>query len=473
MPSAPPVHDRAERDALRPSGRPAAGAAPLAAVKPLDGQIGPIRLLQTVVRNPLEILPRAVFAEGLVRTRFLGRENVFVCEPDLIGAVLNEEADVFIKAESMRRALEPALGHAILTAEGSHWRWQRRAVAPIFRHERLHAMVPLMLEAARRTHDRLSAGGEVDVTHEMMRTTFDIIVETMLSGRAGIDAGRVKQSITDYLEGTSWAFMFTLLRAPRWTPYPGQGRANRGRDYLRQTLLAVVAERRRAKDDRRDLATLLLRAGDPQTGRAMTDREIADNLLTFITAGHETTALALTWTLYLLAAFPNAAEDIRREIAAVAGSGPLAPEHVEHLGYTRQVLQEAMRLYPPAPIVVRTSTRDTVIGGQPFAAGTTVTVPIYAVQRHEALWEEPNRFDPARFAPERAKAQHRYAYLPFGAGPRICIGMGFAMLEAVAILATLVRDLQPVLRDGFVPALKMRVTLRPAAGMPMRFARVP
>jgi cytochrome P450 len=433
--------------------------------------LSPFALIRTVIRNPIETWPLAVYEEELFRSRFVNRDTVFVMKPDLIKEVLVDRADAFVRAEAMRRALGPALGNAILTADGADWRWQRRAAAPVFRHERLMGFAPAMIAAAERTRDRwlaLPSGTVINIAREMMLTTFDIIVETMLSGHAGIDVDRVEHGITDYLDSTSWTIALTLLRIPQWMPFPGKPRAARARDYLRSEILRIVAERRTSRDAPADLITLLLGARDPETGQAMSDREIADNLLTFITAGHETTALALTWTFYLLSRHPEVEQRVLQEITQVAGQRPLEPHHAAELTYTTQVIQEAMRLYPPAPIVVRAAAKDVEVGGTRIPRGTGVYVPIYAVHRHRKLWPLPDRFDPDRFAPEAAKARHRYAYLPFGAGPRICIGMGFAMLEAVLILATLLRSTRATLRPGYTPELKLRVTLRPAAGMPMR-----
>ncbi|UFN47312.1 cytochrome P450 [Roseomonas sp. OT10] len=435
-----------------------------------------LALLRAVIRNPLESVPAAAYVEGLVRQRFLGRERLLVTDPALVQRVLLDEADAFGKAEAMRRALAPALGDAILTADGERWRWQRRAAAPAFRHEQLLGVLPEMIAAAGRTRDRwlarLEAGAAgIELGHEMMRTTFDIILATMLPGEEGLDVARVERGITDYLDSTSWAIALALLKAPAWVPYPGQARAAASRDHLRAEILRIVAAARaRGEDGRRDLASRLVAARDPETGQGMSDRDVADNLLTFITAGHETTALALTWTFYLLALHPGVEARLLREIDALTGGGPLRPEHLPGLAYGRQVLQEAMRLYPPAPLVVRTALRDMELGGEALRAGTPVYVPVYAIHRHRALWAEPDRFDPDRFAPG-APARHRFAYLPFGAGPRICIGAGFAMLEAAAILAVLLPALRLSLPPGAAPTLRMRITLRPARGMPMRVAR--
>ena len=444
------------------------GTPPPVRVVPPPDQLPALRLLRTVVRNPIEVWPQAVYEQPIYRRRMLNRDTVFVMDPDIVRTVLVDQAAKFIKSEAMLRSLEPALGLGLLTADGERWRWQRRAAAPIFRHERIIGFVGEMIAAAERRRDAWLAGsGVIDVAHEMMHTTFDIIVETMLSGRAGIDADRVEQGITEYLESTSWTVALALLRAPRWVPYPGRRRAERARDYLREEVLRIVGARRASAVRRPDLIGLLLEAQDPETGRAMSDQDVADNLLTFITAGHETTALALTWTFYLLDLHPEIADRVLAEIAAVTGLGPLRPEHVEQLAYTRQVLQEAMRLYPPAPIVVREAEADIVLGDERIPAGTSVYVPVYAIHRHQRLWDEPDRFDPDRFAPDAAKARHRYAYLPFGAGPRICIGMGFALLEAAAILAVLLPATRLSRATDRAPELKFRITLRPGGGLPM------
>jgi cytochrome P450 len=265
----------------------------------------------------------------------------------------------------------------------------------------------------------------------------------------------------------------TLLGVPAWVPYPGKGGAEAARDYLRGELERVAAGRRAAGPGegapaRADLVSQLLEAQDPETGQRMSDRDVADNLLTFIAAGHETTALALTWTLYLLSLHPDAADRIAAEVEAVTGGGSLGAAHVDRLPWTRQVVQESMRLYPPAPAVVRAAARDVRLGAEVVRAGSAVYVPVYSVHRHRSLWDDPDAFRPERFAPEAARARHRFAYLPFGAGPRICIGSGFALAEATAILAVLARAMRLTLRPGFVPEPKLRITLRPGTGMPMR-----
>ena len=431
-------------------------------------------MLIRIIRNPIDALPPQVFYAPLVHVEVLGRQRFHILDPALIQETLVGNADALSKGPELKRSLGAALGEGLLTADGAHWRWQRQSAAPIFRHERLLAFLPTMLEVATGARDRwlaLPPGAEIDIGHEMMRTTFDIIVETMLSGRANIDVARVEQSITHYLEPTGWVFALSLLSAPAWIPYPGRKRAAGAGAYLRGQIMHIAAQRRAAASRSGDLIDLLLSAADPETGRAMSDGEITDNVLTFITAGHETTALALAWTFDLLSRHPDCEANALAEIEAVTGGGDLLAHHVSQLTYTRQVFQEAMRLYPPAPIIARIATRPFSIAGRPVPVGSMVYVPIYALHRHKALWTRPEEFDPERFAAEPSKERHRYAYLPFGAGPRICIGSAFAMLEGVAILATLLRGAKLRSVAAQPPKPRMRLTLRPETKLMMRVER--
>jgi cytochrome P450 len=432
-----------------------------------------LRLLRTVVDNPVKAWPRAMYREHLYRSRVLGHDTVYVMAPDLIRSVLLDEADHFEKGEIARRALGPALGDAILIADGSRWRWQRRAVAAIFRQERIRDFLPAMIAAAERTRDRWRAhppGAEIDVAREMMQTMFDIILDTMLSGRSSVDLELMERSITHYLESTSWIVALAMVGAPRWVPYPGIYRARRARERLHRILESLIAEAKQSPGNGNDLLSLLTNATDPETSKTMNAVDVRNNLLTFITAGHETTALALTWTFYLLSLHPEVEWRVKSEIAAATGGGPVHARHIDALAYTNQVIQEAMRLYPPAGLIVRAARRDVQLGNEQIRAGTTVYVPVYAVHRHERFWCAPDRFDPSRFEPEAAKARDRYTYLPFGAGPRICIGQNFAQMAATAVLAALLSSFQLRLRPGYVPEPRLRVTLRPAGGMPMRIA---
>jgi cytochrome P450 len=261
------------------------------------------------------------------------------------------------------------------------------------------------------------------------------------------------------------------MRAPKWLPRPGMLSGARAIRTMRATVEAMVRARRASgAGDPDDLMRRLIAARDPETGQSMNDEQLIDNLITFYLAGHETTARALTWTLYLLALSPEWTATLLDEIARVTGGADVAGEHIDRLALTQQVLKESMRLYPPVPLMSRQATHDTMLDGHAIARGTSVLMPIYAIHRHAKRWNDADRFDPTRFAPEREKAMSRYQYMPFGAGPRICIGMSFAMMEATAILATLLRGARFETAARHDPAPVARVTLVPRGGMPLKVA---
>ncbi len=427
------------------------------------------RVLLSLIRNPLDALPPQIFEEPFVFTQMAGKSRLYLADPELIYQALVRNSDALGKGEDVRRLLGPALGEGILTSDGAHWKWQRQSVAGAFRHEKLLELQPAMIAAAEHRRDLWLAhkGKPLDLCQEMMRTTFDIIVETMMSGGDGIDVDRVERNITNYLKPTGWKFALGLVGAPGWMPHPGKEKARAAVIFLRATLAKVIAERRRSGIERHDLVSMLLEAADPETGRMMTDEEIIDNLMTFITAGHETTALGLAWTLHLLARHPDCQARLFDEIAAVTEGGPLLADHVGKLTYAKQVFSESMRLYPPAPIISRTAVREFTLGAYTIPADTILYIPIYAVHRHAAIWEDPLVFDPDRFEPETARNRHRFAFMPFGAGPRVCIGNGFAMMEAVAILAVLLQKFRVTGASEPEPKPVMKVTLRPMHPLPI------
>lgn len=428
------------------------------------------RLVADIIRNPLTALPTACFNERLVLSRNFGVLRAYICDPALVHEVIVRSADQLEKDTETKRVLGTSLGQGLLTADGPAWRWQRQTLAPAFQHAKLKSLLPAMIAAAERTRDAwlaLPPAATIEARQEMMRTTFAIIVETMLSGRESFDAQKFEASVGNSLRSTSWRYALELLRAPSWMPFPGKARAMAGVRYMRASVRASIAARRAAGEGGADLIAMLLAAADPETGRTMTDEEITDNIMTFVLAGHETTALALTWSLSLLSDHPAIADRVATEVEAVTGGGPLAPAHIGDLDYTRQVISEAMRLYPPAALLARRVARDIEIGGVALPADAVLFVPVYAIHRHAAIWPRPDYFDPDRFAPDAVRGRHRYAFMPFGAGPRVCIGNSFAIMEAVAILAVLVRAMR-LERDGPAPEPVLRVTLRPQQPVEMR-----
>jgi len=429
-------------------------------------------VLATMLRSLIEAWPDDVYSQPLVTTRFLGSRTTYVCDPRHIHSLLVDHAGALERESFMLRALGPALGSGILTADGSHWRGQRRTSAPMFRPDRVRGFVPVIAQAAQDTRERWlregSAFGERDILPEMMRTTFDVIVATMVSGDSQLKVEPFGRAIDTYLGQTTWKIALGMLNAPDWTPHPGARAGAAAARYLRSEVARTVARRRERGEPGTDLLGLLLQAQDPETGQALSDESLVDNLLTFVAAGHETTALALTWTLRMLAEHPQIEQRVLAEISGLDQDPAVDPDAADRLAYTRQVVLEVLRLYPPAPLIVRRATADIRLGDRIVRAGESVHVPIYAVHRHELLWNRPQMFDPDRFAPGAAASRDRYAFLPFGAGPRVCIGMGLALTECLVILATLLPAFRFVPAKAEMPPSQFRVTLRPKGGMPMK-----
>lgn len=433
--------------------------------------INAVKAIRKQVRNPIDTWPEDVYHRDLTVARVLGMTKIFVADPDLVQQVLVDDADSYYKPEWMRRVMEPVFGQGILTTEDALWRSQRRVAAPVFRPSNVNGFVPAMIGVARKLLAAWSAlpnGSELEISHEMMSVTFDIILETMLSGRGDIDAARFEESMRIFLELTSWPVALTLLGAPRWTPFPGKAAADRAHRHLQAVVGTRVAERRASGERRDDLLSLMLDAKDPETGEGLTDTSIRDNILTFIAAGHETTALVLTWTFFLLDEHPGIKRHVLAEIARVTEGKPLEAAQVAELTYTRQVVQESMRVYPPVALIGRQPNRPTRIGDFGVKPGDNIHIPIYAIHHRAKVWDKPHVFDPDRFTPEAVKERHRWSYLPFGAGPRICMGMGFAFLEVVAVLGTLLPTVDLRCAKDLKPTPKLRLTLHPAEGMPMR-----
>jgi cytochrome P450 len=242
----------------------------------------------------------------------------------------------------------------------------------------------------------------------------------------------------------------------------------RAEQSMRDALARTVRARRANPGAREDLLVRLLQAKHPDTGELMSDEQVVDNLLTFLLAGHETTARALSWSLYLAARSPDWEQRMLDQVRQVAGEGPIAPEHIDRLTEVTKVVKEAMRLYPPISSITRVVRQDLELGGKRLKAGSLVFIPMFVVHRHRRLWEDPDRFDPDRFTPEREAKYSRYQFMPFGAGPRVCIGASFSMIETAVMLGTFVRAARFEVAAGHVPVPISGINLRPRGGMPLR-----
>jgi cytochrome P450 len=433
--------------------------------------LGLARFLATFVRNPLRVLPEAVYREPLVQ--YQGRRILitWVTDPELVKVVLLEKRDSFTKTPVEKRVLGRLLGNGILTSDGPEWRWQRLTAAPLFRPAEVAALVPAMTAAAEGVLDawRQAAPGTVHrVDLDMTRATFRVITDTMLPGGGILTREVFERANANYLRTISWPIAYALLRLPEWIPYPGRGAMRQAEQRMRLAVHDLVRSRRAEPRQGVDLLAQLMRARNPDTDQPMSDTQLVDNLLTFLLAGHETTARALAWSLYLLARAPEWAQRLAREIDEVAGTAPIDAAHLNRLVLVTRFVKEAMRLYPPAPVLTRIAQDAVELGGVRLGPGSLIVMPVYAIHRHRRLWADPDRFDPDRFLPEREATHSRYQYMPFGAGPRVCIGGAFAMMEATAMLATLVRGARFDIMPGHVPVPVSRVTLRPGGGMPLK-----
>lgn len=441
-----------------PSVKPAARALPL------------LPFIARFVRNPLRSLPRAVYQEPIVTYGKKRTLVAWVTNPELTDRILVKQPTVFPKTRLDRRVLRPIVGNGLLSAEGEHWRWQRKMASPLFRHSELATYVPQMVTAG---EERLQAWRDkrapfvANIAEDMTETTFTVIARTVLSGIDESEGAEVKRAGHAYLDPIAWEVAAALLLLPEWLWHPGKRRMTQAAKDSRAVFRRLLDKRRRENPDGDDLVARMLRAENPNTGALMSDDELIDNLATFLLAGHETTAKALMWTLYLLARAPDWQDRVRAEVINVAGTRAIEAADLDALPITTRVLKEAMRLYPPVPVITRVNAEDVELGGEALVSPTLIVIPIYAVHRHELLWHDPERFDPDRFLPEAEATFPRTKFMPFGFGPRICIGASFAMMEATALLATLVRGAAFHWDGKHKPEPVSRVTLRPAGGMPL------
>ena len=425
--------------------------------------LGMLKSLAAARNNVLSIIPYIATQQPVVSGTTGVRWHMLM-DPDAIRRVLLEELENYPKSDVTKNLLRPAIGESLFIAEGAHWRWQRRAAAPVFSHRNVSALAPVMSAAAEASLARIEAADKraSDIYAEMVRATFDITASVTLSGSALFSSDEVHRAIDAYIAAAGKLSLFDILGLPMWVPRPSRVMAGASLKQMKTIADDAVNSRRSAgAGDVPDLLDLLLEGEDPETGRSMSTAELRDNLLTFIVAGHETTALTLAWAFYLCAFDQDVQDKARAEAQSVLQGRTATAADLPNLPYCRMIIDEALRLYPPAALVSRTAQAPDTLAGREVKKGDTVMIPIYALHRNALLWDDPDAFRPERFA----EKPQRYAYLPFGDGPRICIGASFALQEAVIILATLLgkRRFFPV--QGKTPDPVMILTLRPEGGV--------
>ena len=421
-------------------------------------------MLPALRRDPIGVFTDAARRFGAVVHLKLGPQNGFlITHPDDIRHVLQDNARNYHKSPLYDK-VKVSVGDGLLTSEDAHWLRQRRMAQPAFHRERIAGLAAVMAKAARETADRWSEDGELlDVSDEMMRLTQTIVLRTLLGADLGPFKGEVDRAwalVNEHIGESFWSLGLT----DRW-PTPRNRRFWRALAVLDGAVYHIITERRRSGRESGDLLSMLLFARDEETGHAMTDKQLRDEVMTMLLAGHETTSLALSWTYYLLSHHPDAEQRVADEVDRVIGDARPTFAHVERLIWTRRVIEESLRLYPPAWGFSRLALGNDEIGGYRVPEGSMVFLIPFVVHRRPKLWPDPERFDPERFAPERETARPRFAYIPFGGGPRGCIGSQFAMVEAQLIVASIA----PRYRIELVPDQEIRpeplITLRPKPGI--------
>ena len=389
-----------------------------------------------------------------------------VSDPAGIKRVLQDNADNYGRETRSVEVLRETLGNGLLTTTGPSWWRNRRLAQPSFHKQRLASFAAVMAEASAGCAERLARAGAngvyFDLVPEMSRLTLQILGRSLFERELTDEADAVGGALRVVLHHTIDK-LASLVPLPDIVPTPRNLRFRAALRALDKVVLSLIDERRRAGADRGDLLSMLLAARDEDTGEGLSDRQLRDEVMTLLLAGHETTAMALSWTFYLLSLHPGARRKLEEEAAALPGAPGV--EDFPRLRYTRMVLDEALRLYPPAWVITRSATSPDEIGGFTIPAGSRVLVSPYVTQHDPRLWEDPEGFDPERFAPDAQEGRPRYAYFPFGGGPHLCIGAGFATMEATIALAAIARRVRLDLEPARAVSIDPLVTLRPTPGI--------
>jgi unspecific monooxygenase len=429
--------------------------------------------LMAMRESPINSWAQRAYEEDIVRGRFFGRSSFILNTPDTIRHVLVDNYENYTRTPAAIRVLRPMLGEGLLIAEGRAWKYQRRTLAPAFTPRAVASLVPHMVVATDETIAKLQAAssGPVDLREAMQRMTLEIAGRTMFSFGMERHGAALRDFVMEYGGRLARPHVLDLLLPLSW-PSPQDFFRARFRKRWTQFVAMLMAERRAAGKNEgappSDLFDLMGAACDSETGEAFTDEQLGDQVATMILAGHETTAVALFWSMYLLALDPATQRQLAAEVRDATANGAL---DIERLKFTRAVVDETMRLYPPAFLIARAAEGSDTIAGMPVKRNDAILIAPWLLHRHEKLWRDPNAFIPQRFMPP-APPPDRFAYLPFGVGARVCIGAHFALVEATLALAKIIAafrvelvDKEPVLPIGVVTTQPdrspmFRITLR-------------
>ncbi|HVP09477.1 MAG TPA: cytochrome P450 [Burkholderiales bacterium] len=405
----------------------------------------------------------------LCYAKLLGKRIYFVNDAEYVKRILLDNVANYPKSVTYRNNLRPFLGDGLLISEGEFWKRQRRLMQPAFHLRRLKALAGAMAECAAAMAAGWEHGRVIDVMQAMNAVTMEIVARTLFGADVSGEIAEVAEAMAVLQEETGRIRPTAFFELPEFVTRPRGRRFARAVATLDRIVNRIVAARRASGETRDDLLSMLLEARDEQTGQGMTDRQLRDELVTLFLAGHETTAIALTWSFHLLGQTPRAEAMLQKEVEEALG-GKAAPEFddLEKIPYARMVAEESMRLYPPAYVFSRRAAGDDRLGPYELPAGAHIIISPYALHRRPDYWPEPDQFWPERFAPGARTDRPKLAYLPFGGGPRICIGNSFAMMEHAIVLAAAVKNWRLEAIPGREVRTEPRITLRPRGGLPMR-----
>ena len=429
-------------------------------------------MLLAVKHDPIGVFMSAARKFGDVTYFKIGpRRGFLITNPDDVRHVLQDNARNYHKSPLYDK-LRTVLGNGLLTSEDDFWLRQRRIAQPAFHRQRMTALAGVMAEAARdaaaRWQPLASTGQTVDVDEEMMRLTRTVVLRTLLGADLGPFTAWIDEAwtvVNEHIGESFWSLGFDTLPTRKYRRFLA------ARGVLRAAVDYVIAERRQAPADGADLLSMLMSARDEETGEAMSDEQLRVEVTTFLLAGQETTSLALTWTWYLLSQHPAVRERLEAELDAVLDGRPPEYSDLANLPYLRMVVDESMRLYPPAWGFSRQALSDDQLGGFRLPRGWLAFVIPYVLHRLPAYWQDPEAFDPDRFLPERSADRPKFAFIPFGAGPRRCIGDQFALIETQLSVAAFAQQYRLHLQPGHKVDPWPLITLRPRFGMPMTIER--
>lgn len=438
---------------------------------PAPRPIGPVRSLLRVIAQGegdlLSLIPDLAYQAMMLRLGPTRRGILYLNDPAIVAHVLADPEGIFPKNDLMVDAVEPLIGDAMFVSSGETWRQQRRMIEPAFSHMRLHRAFAQMEGAVddheRWLDDRIAKDEAYSLDAAMGHLTADVITRTIFSTPLHVGAARdVFEAFTVFERQVASVNVKALILDKPWsrTKQPPEvlEACRRIRAHIGTMLDPRIAPGAAPIDD---IAGAAISAVDPETGKTFSRDELVDELGVFFLAGHETSASVLTWVFFLLSQRPEIVARIRDEVDALCGDGPVTIEHAKRVPMIKQVFKETMRLYPPITFLPRVATRDTVLGGRKVKRGTMLMVAPWTIHRHQKLWKNPELFDPDRFSAEREHEITPGAFLPFGVGPRVCVGAAFATLEAALIIARLTRRYDFTALDAASVRPVARLTTRP------------